>query len=230
MHLVMFDIDGTLTATGDVDGRCYARAVREALKIDRFDMTWGNYKFVTDSGIASEIIENMFGRNATATELDLIEKRFMELLMVEARKDPHLFAAIPGAGKMLETLKQKPNTAIAMATGAWKRSAVLKLETAGLQVDGIVLTSSSDAVSKEEILPLAEKLALDAHGQKTFDSVVYIGDGLWDLKAAKHMGYRFIGLNKGKRAEELMDAGAEFVIPDFLDLDSILRGLDNCFE
>ncbi len=72
MHLVMFDIDGTLTATGDVDGRCYAQAVAEALGIDGFDPVWGNYKYVTDSGIASEIIENQFGRMALSSELDLI--------------------------------------------------------------------------------------------------------------------------------------------------------------
>ncbi len=47
MNLVMFDIDGTLTATTDIDEGCYVLAVEAVLNIDNID---------TDLIVATEII------------------------------------------------------------------------------------------------------------------------------------------------------------------------------
>src|SRR5262245_51310235 len=40
MHLVLFDIDGTLTLTEEVDNRCYLCALGEALGTTNFDTDW----------------------------------------------------------------------------------------------------------------------------------------------------------------------------------------------
>ena len=52
MKLVVFDIDGTLTQTNEVDSRCFEEALRIVLGIEEFDTCWENYQFVTDSGVA----------------------------------------------------------------------------------------------------------------------------------------------------------------------------------
>lgn len=55
MHLVMFDIDGTLVDSNGFDGALFARAVREELGVP-VDTTWQSYRHVTDSGVLEELL------------------------------------------------------------------------------------------------------------------------------------------------------------------------------
>ena len=55
VHLVMFDIDGTLVDSDEFDGALYAQAVQSVLGAD-VDTTWSSYENVTDSGILEEIL------------------------------------------------------------------------------------------------------------------------------------------------------------------------------
>jgi beta-phosphoglucomutase-like phosphatase (HAD superfamily) len=73
LRLIMFDIDGTLTATNDVDTECYARAMSEHLGVS-VDSEWSRYRHVTDSGIAGELLER-HGR--PQIELDVVRARFV---------------------------------------------------------------------------------------------------------------------------------------------------------
>ncbi|MBI3191378.1 MAG: hypothetical protein HYZ36_01850 [Pedosphaera parvula] len=50
MHLVIFDIDGTLTETNAVDADCYVRALAEVFGFADVDTDWSTYPHVTDSG------------------------------------------------------------------------------------------------------------------------------------------------------------------------------------
>ncbi len=50
MHLIVFDVDGTLVESDEFDGVLYAKAVRDVLDID-VDEDWSSYRHVTDSGI-----------------------------------------------------------------------------------------------------------------------------------------------------------------------------------
>ena len=56
MHLVVFDVDGTLVDSEDFDGTLYARAIWTALKID-IDEDWSGYRHQTDSGILNEVLD-----------------------------------------------------------------------------------------------------------------------------------------------------------------------------
>jgi len=55
MHLVMFDVDGTLSDTMDIE-RFFVQAVDNVLSI-QIDEDWASYKHVTDSGILDEILQ-----------------------------------------------------------------------------------------------------------------------------------------------------------------------------
>jgi len=47
MHIVMFDIDGTITATTAVDSCCFVQAVADILNITDIDTNWASYRNVT---------------------------------------------------------------------------------------------------------------------------------------------------------------------------------------
>ena len=69
MNLVMFDVDGTLTATTAVDHLCYVQAVTEALGIRNFDTNWTQYRNVTDQGCLEEIILTHARRQVKSQEI-----------------------------------------------------------------------------------------------------------------------------------------------------------------
>src|ERR1700730_15708480 len=107
MNLVMFDIDGTLTQSDDVDSDCYAQAAADVLNLPQVDRDWSLYQNVTDSGIATEIIETHFGRKPFRGELDRIRIRFVELLHEALCANPTLCSPIPGALRMLAALSKR---------------------------------------------------------------------------------------------------------------------------
>ena len=66
MHLVMFDIDGTLVHSYDFDEECYVEAVEEVLGC-AVNSDWSKYQHVTDSGILDEIIHNQNLKSSSKT-------------------------------------------------------------------------------------------------------------------------------------------------------------------
>src|SRR5688572_7628496 len=121
MHLVMFDIDGTLTETCAVDSDCFARAVSQTLGLADIDTDWTRYRHVTDSGIADEIVRRSLGRAPHDGELDEICDVFVRLLG-ESFISGAPCRAIAGAAGVLDALSARPDVAVALATGGWERS------------------------------------------------------------------------------------------------------------
>ena len=190
MKVVIFDIDGTLTQTNAVDSECFIRAVREVLGVEDFEADWSQYQFVTDSGVAQEISQRYCDRPMSGA----LTKAFHEHLVKGLREQPRsLFQAIPGAIEFMNSLLESPDHAVAFATGAHEASARYKLETAGFEIAGLPLASSSDAVVREHIMLQALDRAARAH-QARFTEVIYFGDAPWDVEATSNLGWKLVGI------------------------------------
>jgi phosphoglycolate phosphatase-like HAD superfamily hydrolase len=217
MHLVMFDIDGTLTRSNEVDADCFAEAIEDVLKLPPIDRDWSTYRRVTDSGITAEIIETYSGRQPLNGELKSVRRRFVERLERRLVDDPRLCRPVDGAAEMLEQLSNRGGVAIALATGGWEEPAKLKCRTAGLRVDRYAFASADDSQSREEIMAIARIRAAGLYGVSTFDGFVYVGDGIWDWRASCALGVSFVGIAGGESAELLRAAGAKSLLPDYMD-------------
>jgi phosphoglycolate phosphatase-like HAD superfamily hydrolase len=213
-HLVVFDVDGTLTRTMGIDGRCYAQALGEHLGAP-IDTEWGRYRLVTDPGIAAEAFERRHRRAPRAEEMRAIRDRFLSLL--RATEEP--VREVPGAAALLRNLRARVNVATAIATGAWSDSALWKLRRAGIPVDGLPIATGDDAPSREEILRIAMRRA------GPFDRVTYVGDGPWDVAASRAAGVGFVGVACDGGAERLKAAGASTVLSDLRDTDRFLAAV-----
>ena len=55
MHLVMFDIDGTLTQTMKIDEECFVRSFKDVFGFADIDTDWSRYPHTTDSGIFHDV-------------------------------------------------------------------------------------------------------------------------------------------------------------------------------
>jgi phosphoglycolate phosphatase-like HAD superfamily hydrolase len=217
MNLVLFDIDGTLTLTNEVDNRCYIRALSEALGTTGIDTDWSKYRDVTDSGIASALWEVRYGAPPSCRQLDSVRERFVALLEQSFAHDPAACRAVPGAAAILAELTERGVFAVGLATGGWLESARLKLRHAALDEGKFPLASASDACSREAIMALAAERVAARWGVQGFRSIVYVGDAVWDVKAARRLGWRFVGIGTGESAERLRREGARWVIGDYGD-------------
>ncbi|MCG8517976.1 MAG: HAD family hydrolase [Pseudomonadales bacterium] len=187
MHLVLFDIDGTLVESYDFDTECFQAAIQDVLGVT-IGPDWGHYHHVTDSGILAEVIDGLGFQPDSERITAEVKERFLS--RVADYISCHAVSPIPGAQAFLSQLMERKNVAVAFATGGWSESAKMKLDAAGLTFSSVPLASSSDHYSRTEIMRLAERRA----GKSPYDSMTYFGDGPWDQKASEALGYNFVAV------------------------------------
>lgn len=211
----IFDIDGTLCDTSAVDEECYRQAAAAVLEVPTTQVDWSCAPHWTDSGIARWLWERWCGRAPNPEEVDRFRGEFLRRLETERLANVHRFQSIRAAPQFLDALGRL-GVLLGIATGGWRLSAELKLTAAGLGTD-LLYATADDAEARTDIFSLAWSRAT-AHSQAT--STVLIGDGIWDVATARHLGWRFLGVGTGARALRLQRAGAATVVPDFVGLEA----------
>lgn len=209
----MFDVDGTLTESHQYDSECYTAAIKDVLNIEQVDSNWISYLHATDTYIAIEIFDSAVGRKPSQQELNRVLDRFMFHLQKTHSEHCELYREIPGARELLRSLQADPQFAVSIATGGWYTPATYKLECSGFEIAHIPMASSDDSYIREEIMAIAEDRSRDHYGVSQFESVSYIGDAVWDTRAAANLGYSFIGV--GSNLDSLQKAGAVNLMVDF---------------
>ncbi len=188
MHLVMFDVDGTLADSNGFDGELFAQAVREIIGVE-LDQTWQSYRHITDTGVLTEIL----ARNEMSDErlIGTVKERFVSLVREYLGDTADPIEEIRGAAALVSRLASTDGISLAIATGGWRETAELKLATAGIDVSGIPIPTSSDAMERIRIMELAEERAT---GGSPFAKRTYFGDANWDQRACAELGYSFVAV------------------------------------
>lgn len=215
MILVMFDIDGTLTESSDLDSAAYLRALGDVFGFGSVSADWDSYTHVTDSGILKEICRTRRGDDPTLDELARFRARLLELL-AEGASARGGIRPVPGAPEVLSRLLASREYAVAYASGAWADSAFFKLRSAGLPTKGIPSCFADDDYSREGICTLARCRA-ESRYRSPFERVVYVGDGAWDVRTALKLGYSFIGVGRALGAAGTGAQGNIGLLPDYED-------------
>lgn len=223
MQLVIFDIDGTLTNTNKIDENCFVRAFALEFGIFGINTNWAEYAYTTDSGITQQIFQEKLERLPSDEELVRLKARFVSLLQKAYINNQDLFSEIPGSANVLAKLQLDPNCCVAIATGGWGESAKLKLQKANLPIEGIPWASANDALSREDIIKTAIIKAKNVYQVEKFQKVIFVGDGVWDVKAAYQLSIAFLGIGDHK----LTNVGATKVIKDFTNLEDFLKILSS---
>lgn len=184
MRAVIFDIDGTLLDSAAEDDEIYRLAVEQVVGPVRFRSALHDYEHVTDTGI---LLQTLADNDIAPTDQILGDVKtafFHGLSEHVASSGP--FREVPGAADILDWLRRSANHGVAIATGGWRGSAMIKLEAAGIPVGDVPLASSDDAIERAAIM----RFALDSLG-RNFANVTYFGDGPWDRAACDQLGWTF---------------------------------------
>lgn len=225
MKLAVFDIDGTLTCTNGIDGRCYNQAFVEA-GIEDLDPEWSRYEHRTDSGIALQIFRQHLGRPPRDGELAAVQERFFELLREAREAEPDEFREVPGAHDFVGALLES-GWAVVLATGAWEVSARIKLEAAGFDPE-LPLMPSDERIAREVLVRDAIALAVQQYeaGPDGFERTVSVGDGEWDAAVARALGLPFVGVTIEGDEAALRAAGTSHLLSDYSSTESALSALE----
>jgi phosphoglycolate phosphatase-like HAD superfamily hydrolase len=193
MHLVMFDIDGTLVDSAGFDSDLYAQAVEGVLNI-QIDRNWDAYEHVSDSGILEQLLRDARFDSERAALAARVQQRFIGLVRDYVEREPAAVREIAGAKCLVGRLLALPDVRVAIATGGWESTARLKLQHVGIEVGGVGFASSSDARARTDIMRLAAQRALRG---AAFKRATYFGDGAWDRRASAELGYEFVAVGRG---------------------------------
>jgi len=188
MQFILFDIDGTLTDTMDVDTRCFLKAFVDVCGFSDVDPDWSRYRNATDAGIFQEVFESRRGRSPSVSETVEFKNHLVELFRSAAVQSP--FAPIRGARELLTRLRERGEYRVGLATGCWSDAARIKMASAGFCYDDYPAASADDAPDRETIVQIAARRTA-REPVTALNRVIYVGDGVWDVKMSRLLGIPF---------------------------------------
>ena len=193
-NLFLLDIDGALVDSKHLELDCYVKAVNEVLDI-KMDTDLTQYANLTDAGILDELIAKHGITSSRSVLHRKVERRYFKLIQEEIKHHPELISETKGAGEFLRKVGKQPDTHIAIATSGWESTAKLRLRAAGLDIGNVTFASSSDALSRTEIMALAAFRAKQDAGV-AFERRVVFANGDRNKYASQELGYDFVEVGK----------------------------------
>jgi HAD superfamily hydrolase (TIGR01509 family) len=199
---VLFDIDGTLVDSNYLHVDSWARAFAEAGRpVD----AWRIHRSI---GLDSDrLLESLLGDDIEEFG-DHAKKLHTEFYAKFADR----LRPLPGAVKLLHTLSDA-GIRVVLATSAPKDELDVLLDVLDSN-EALHATTSSDDVGTAKPEPDIVNVALERAGVDKSEAL-FVGDAVWDMKAAGRAGVQGIGVRTGGISSgELLDAGALEVFDD----------------
>ncbi len=226
VHILLFDIDGTLVLTGGAGGRAMTRAFEDLFQIadafrgipmpGRTDLV-----ILTDAaaraGIALDPPRLTHFRERYCTYLS------DEILIGGPRK-----GVMPGVRPLLDALQHRGDVILALLTGNYESAARIKLEHFDLWRHFTGGAYGDEGPDRNALVPVALRriAALNAPPAEPA-SVVVIGDTPLDIACARSAGARAIAVATGSHSvDERAACQPDAVLPDLADTTAFLRLLD----
>jgi phosphoglycolate phosphatase-like HAD superfamily hydrolase len=203
--MIVFDVDGTLLEGEVTDWDSFDDSFLEVAGFELSPEFFASIEEITAQAIVHQALGDLPLADKRLKEKAILEKHLRRLILAHG-SNPGCFPAVAGAVALLQDLKAR-GIPVAIATGDWRETITFKLRAAGIPFEDIPLVTSSEHYSRADIIAAAV-----AQAGGSLAETVYVGDGLWDLRACRKLGIPFIGT--GRRRDKLQLAGALHILED----------------
>lgn len=215
MHILLFDIDGTLIRSGGAGKAAMETGLKKAFNLQKIDDTIP-YSGRTDVAIAHDLLR-VHGLEVHEENIAKLHNAYQDELP-ESLKN-HDGEILPGIREFLPRLHACPNVVLGLLTGNIRRGAENKLRFYGLW-DYFPFGGFADGIpDRDEVARKALKEA-ERHAARPADlnKVWVIGDTPFDVKCARAIGAKAIAVHTGGYNREALAAtNADHLFNDFTE-------------
>ena len=222
-HLFLFDIDGTLIASGGAGEYSMRLAVKDLFGAEN-GLEGIEIAGRTDQHITRNILQK-FGVEWSAERATAFLDAYLRHLAVELpRKKGRL---LPGIVPLLDALKANPRVALALLTGNLERGAEIKLTHYGVWEYFEFGAYADDDSDRNKLGVHAQTRARARHGvefppERTF----VLGDTPHDITCGRAIGAKTVAIATGGYTRDQLAAyRPDFLFDDLSDVPAVLRAL-----
>jgi phosphoglycolate phosphatase len=219
--LLLWDIDGTLIASGNAGMRALTVALRTVFGVEG-SLTDIDFAGRTDPWIVKTIFAK-FGLPHTPENVARYIEGYVAVLPTELH-NPHA-RVLPGVRAILAAAAAQGEIAQGLLTGNLRRGAQLKLAHHGLWEQFAFGAFADDAEIRNELGPHALRRAHEHHRVEfAGDRVWVIGDTAHDIACGKAIGARTLAVaTGGHKLEALRQHAPTALLEDLSDTATVLR-------
>lgn len=211
-NLIVFDIDDTLTKSEDQHQTAFVEAMI-SFGITNINKDWKSYKNMTDSYILKKNYERNFNKEFDFSLMPPFEEKMTKHLLTLPKT-----VEIKGAGAIVNFFMKETDYAICFATGSLLEPALIKLQQAQINFIPDVVETASSFYTREEIVTSAINKAKSYFNVDKFETIISVGDGIWDLRTAKNLRLHFLGI-RNKNLADFKEEGIKSNIEDWNSFD-----------
>jgi len=220
--LFLFDIDGTILASGGAGVRALGVAAQELFGTS--DLSGIEIAGRTDSAIGRQLYARA-GAEATPEALakfyDCYLGHLAHFLPITEG------SLLPGIVELLDTLRARPDCVLALLTGNVERGAKLKLSHYGVWHYFEFGAYADDSHDRNLLGPVARTRAKDRHGiEFAPEDIIILGDTPHDITCARAIGAKAVAIATGRHTRAELEACApDFYFDDLRDVPAVLKAL-----
>jgi phosphoglycolate phosphatase-like HAD superfamily hydrolase len=223
MHVCLFDIDGTLVATGGAGKAAMEAALALEFGIARL-VAEVPYSGRTDRAIGADLLR-LHGLEASPHTWQRLAAAYLRHLPGSLAR--HQGRVLPGIAHLLDHLSGREDIVLGLLTGNIREGARLKLGHYNLFHYFVIggfgdLHLCRDDVAREALAAVHGHL----NGTANPDQIWVIGDTPLDIRCARAIGARVAAVATGWHStEELAAASPDLLLPDLSDPEPLTRRL-----
>jgi phosphoglycolate phosphatase-like HAD superfamily hydrolase len=221
MYVCLFDIDGTLLASGGA-----GKAAMEAALSSEFGISEINHDVPFSGRTDRAIGRDLLRLHAVAAT----EENWQRFLSGYLRHLPGYLAShngriMPGIAFLLRSLAERDDIAVGLLTGNVREGARLKLEHYALHQHFAFGGFGDHHWERDDVAREALQVVRQNLGDHLdLDRIWVIGDTPLDVRCARCIGVRVAAVGTGWHTmEELQAAQPDLIVEDFSDAEPLLR-------
>jgi phosphoglycolate phosphatase len=218
-RIFLFDVDNTLLNSGGAGSRAMNLTFRDLFAIDNgFDGV--EFSGRTDSAILRDgLLLHHLPDGDFLVLLARFRASYLRHLAHTLRETTGY--VLPGVPALLRSLIETEGARVGLATGNFRRGAMMKLEHYGIRPFFRTGGFGEDSELRSEVVARAIRRLGGRPGGR--NPVYVVGDTPIDVEAAKANGAVAIAVTTGtSNAEDLARAGADAVFPNLADVATVL--------